>query len=164
MTFHVVHPLQNRQKQSKLMILYATFFTKQSNTIKSNKQSQVADFQKTENHSNFMFFSPKTIFDACKVFSFPNMSFHNRFRFQIQSSAYASRHHLPILGRRSINFDILFLEGSHVYFIRSIARIHPKPNAKLDQNSCAVEACGNQALQESLGKKNGSHIPRLYLR
>ena len=98
--------------------LYATFFTKQSNTIKSNKLSQVAFFKKAKTIPTSCFFHPKPYLTLAKFFSFPNISFHNRFRFQIQSSAYASRHLLPTLGRRSINFDILFLEGSHVYFIR----------------------------------------------
>ena len=119
MIFHVLPPLQNRQKQSKLMIFYIVHFLQNSQIqSKVTNSHRLLIFKKNENHFNFMFFSPKTIFDACKVFSFPNISLHNRFRFQIQSSAYASRHLLPILGRRSINLDILFFEGSHAYFIR----------------------------------------------
>ena len=98
--------------------LYATFFTKQSNTTKVVNCHRLLFSNKAKTIPTSCFFHPKPYLTLAKFFSFPNISFHNRFRLQIQSSAYALRHLFPILGRRSINFDILFLEGSHVYFIR----------------------------------------------
>ena len=119
MIFHVLPPLQNRQKQSKLMIFYM-LHSLQNNQIQSKVINchRLLIFKKAKIIPTSCFFHPKPYLRLAKFFSFPNISLHNRFRLQIQSFAYASRHLLPILGRRSINLDILFLEGSHVYFIR----------------------------------------------
>eukprot|EP00493_Phyllostaurus_siculus_P011777 UN11944 len=58
----MLHSLQNNQIQPKVINSHRLLILKKLKIIPT-------------------FFSPKTIFDACKLFSFPNISLHNTLRF-----------------------------------------------------------------------------------